>query len=253
MQQGLLNEQLPQEEPMPEEPMAMGGEGEMSDVDMAVEEAMAGGGMEDPGFGTVMASQEEEMALKQILDEIDIRLHGEASENITGVIESTEEPYQGISKASHSLVLGSYSKAVRDGVDATMDLYIAENGVIQQTVEMVFEFAEAMGKVSKEDDEVLSAAYMDTLRQVGETLLGVENPEIRQGAQELMLELELDAPIDTEGYAEQSEMGMEGQPTGPSPEMAQQPPQQASEPPPPAPQAPQQGPMPPMGPGQGMV
>lgn len=259
MEQGLLSEQLPQdaqaprEEPMPEESMAMGAEGEMSDVDMAVEEAMASGGMDETGFGTVMASEEEQAALNQILDEIDTRLHGAASENITGIIESSPEPFQGISQAAHSLVMGSYQLAAKEGLEPTMDMYIAENGIVQQTVEMVFEVAEAMGKVSVDDDEVLSAAYMDTLRQIGETLLGSDNPEIREGAQELMVELELGTEIGPEDYAEPSEMPQEGQPMPQDPQMAQGASQGASEAPPPPPQAPQQGPMPPMDPNQGMV
>lgn len=259
MEQGLLSEQLPQdaqaprEEPMPEESMAMGAEGEMSDVDMAVEEAMASGGMDETGFGTVMASEEEQEALNQILDEIDTRLHGAASENITGIIESSPEPFQGISQAAHSLVMGSYQLAAKEGLEPTMDMYVGENGVVQQTVEMVFEVAEAMGKVSVDDDEVLSAAYMDTLRQIGETLLGSDNPEIREGAQELMVELELGTEIGPEDYAEPSEMPQEGQPMAQDPQMAQEAPQNVSETPPPPPQAPQQGPMPPMDPNQGMV
>lgn len=231
----------------------MAGADEMSDVDMAVEEAMASGGMDETGFGTVMASEEEQAALNQILDEIDTRLHGAASENITGIIESSPEPFQGISQAAHSLVMGSYQLAAKEGLEPTMDMYVAENGVVQQTVEMVFEVAEAMGKVSVDDDEVLSAAYMDTLRQIGETLLGSDNPEIREGAQELMVELELGTEIGPEDYAEPSEMPQEGQPMPQDPQMAQGAPQGVSEAPPPPPQAPQQGPMPPMDPNQGMV
>lgn len=257
MEQGLLSEQLPQdaqaprEEPMPEEAAAM--EGEMSDVDMAVEEAMASGGMDETGFGTVMASEEEQAALDQILDEIDGRIHGPASENVTGAIESMPEAYMGISQAAYPLVMGSYQLAAKQGLNPTMDMYVAENGVVQQTVEMVFEVAEAMGKVSVDDDEVLSAAYMDTLRQIGETLLGSDNPEIREGAQELMVELELGTEIGPEDYAEPSEMPQEGQPMPQDPQMAQGAPQGVSEAPPPPPQAPQQGPMPPMDPNQGMV
>lgn len=258
MDRGLLSEQMPQDQemveeaPMPAEQEQMPPAEGMSDVDMAVEEAMASGGMEDTGFGTVMASEEEQQRLNQILDEIDLRLHGQVSENVTGIIESQPEAFQGIAQAAHTLVLASYKKAAKDGLDPTMDMYVAENGIIQQTVEMVFEVAEAMGKVSLEDDEVLSAAYMDTLRRVGETLLNVDNPEIREGAQELMVELELDTPIGPEDYAEPSEMPQEGQPTAPGPEMAQNQSQGVSGQPA-EPMAQPQGPMPPMGPDQGMV
>lgn len=246
MQQGLLSEQMPQDAQMvQEEPMAQGSEmgmgAGMSDVDMAVEDAMMSGEMENMGFGAQMASEEEQARLDAIMDEIEVRVHGELSQNMVEMLESYPEPFQGISHASHSLILGSFAKAGKDGLDPTADLYFAENGVIQQTVEMVFEVAEAMGKVTENDDEVLSAAYMDTLRRVGETMLDSENPEIREGAQEFMLEMELGVPVEPEMYAEPEELAMAGQPTGMPSEMPQE-----------APQAPS-GPLPPMGPEQGMI
>lgn len=250
MQQGLLSEQMPQDAQMvQEEPMPQGGdmgmgagaEAGMSDVDMAVEQAMASGALEDVGVGVEMASEEEQAQLDNIMDAIETKLHGELTQDVVGILEAMPEPFQGISQASYSLVMGSFDAASRNGLEPLADLYLAENGVVQQTVEMVFEFAEAMGKVTVDDDEVLSAAYMDTLRQIGENMLESENPMIRESAQELMVELELDTPIGPEDYAEPEELAMMEQPTGMGPEMAQGPSQAPS------------GPLPPMGPEQGMI
>ena len=265
MQRGLLEEemaasgQMPPESPEapmpnempPEEGMPSGG----SDVDMAVEDAMASGAVDDMGFGTQMASDEEQQRLDAIMEDMTSKIHGELSENVENLITAAPEPFQGISQAAHTLILGSYKNAAKAGLEPNADLYFAENGVIQQSVELVFEFAEAMDQVTAQDDEVLTAAYMDTLRRVGETMLNSENPELREGAQELMMELELGVPVEPEDYAEPSELGMEGQGTASGPQMAQSQSQGASGMPAPNAPAPQpapqqQGPMPPAGPGQ---
>ena len=233
--QGLLSEAMPQEE-------AINPQGGMSDVDMAVNEAMMGGGMESMGFGVEMASEEEHQKLQMIMDDIESKMHGNLSQEIVSLLENSQTVESGISQAAHSLILGSFNAAGREGIEPSADIYLGENGVIQETVELVYEMADAMGKVTEQPDEVLSAAYFDTLRRVGETMLGAEDPEIRESAQEMLAELELGMPVGPSDYAEEGEMPMEGQPTPMGAEMAQGASQGVSE-----------APLPPMGPQQGMI
>lgn len=239
--QGLLSDAMPQE-PMPPEEAGMAPQEAMSDVDMAVEGAMAGGEMEDMGFGAEMASPEEEALLQRIMDEIEKAMHGNASQNVTEVIKSIPEKSEAIAKASENLIMGSFSGAARKGLAPTADVYLAENGVVQETVEMVFEMAEAMGEVDVNDDETLSASYLLTLKLVGEVMLGAQDPEIRESAQEYLAELELGMPVSPSDYAEEGEIPMGAQGMGMEQQMAQGQPQAPSEPP-----------MPPMGPPQGMI
>jgi len=256
MMQGLLSEAMPQDPAMSQnagmgqDPMAQEG-ATMSDVDMAVEDAMMSGGMEDVGFGVEMASEEEHQMLEEIMDGVEDMIHGENADQVAKLLDSSPEPYQGISMASHTIAVAAYLKANKEGLEPSPDIFLAENGVIQETVELVFEVAEAMGKVTVDDDDELNAAYMDTLRLVGETLLEGENPEVVASAQELLVELELGTPISEEDYGDetvaqyqmgQQGMGMEEQMGG----------MQGQAPMPPA--APEQGGgMPPMAPNQGII
>lgn len=235
MLQGLLGDSMPQEQEM------MPQEGAMSDVDMAVEDAMMGGGMDDMGIGVEMASEEEHQKLQIIMDGIEKEMHGKMSDQIVGMIENAPEVSTGISMAAHAVIVGSFMAANKQGIEPEPDIYLGENGVIQETVELVYEIADAMNRVGADEDAVLSAAYLDTLRRVGDTLLGSEDPEIRESAQELLAEFELGMPVEPSDYAEPNELPMQGQPTDMGSEMAQGAPQGVS------------GPLPPMGPQQGMI
>lgn len=232
--QGLLGEAMPQNENMAP------AEG-MSDIDMAVNDAMMGGGMDDLGFGVEMASEEEQQKLEIIMDGIEKEMHGKMSDQIVGMIENSPDVATGISLAAHTIVTGSFMAANKQGIAPSADIYLGENGVIQETVELVYEFADAMNRVTGNPDEVLSAAYLDTLRKVGETLLNVEDPAIRESAQELLAELELGMPVEPSDYAEEGEIPMQGDAMAMGAEMAPEASQGVS------------GPLPPMTPEQGMI
>lgn len=231
--QGLLGDAMPQEENMAPQ------QGAMLDVDMAVEEAAMGGDMDQIGFGVAMASEEEQQILEAIMDDVEDKIHGDVTNQIVDSIRKSPDKFHGIAGAAHVVAMGAFMKANADGLEPDIDVLIAENGVAQQTVEMIFEVAESIGAVTMEDDEELTMAYMDTMRLIGETLLEMEDPEIVASAQEFMAELELDTPIRTEDYADlPPEEAMMGQEQAMAQE--QQMPQQG-------------GGMPPMGPPQGMV
>lgn len=239
--QGLLSEAMPQDMAMaPEEAMSDSTAG-MSDVDMAVNDAVMGGGMDNMGFGVEMASEEEQEKLEIIMDGIEKEMHGKMSDQIVGMIENSPDVANGISTAAHTIIVGSFMAANKQGIEPGADVYLGENGVIQETVELVYEFAEAMNRVTGNPDEVLSAAYLDTLRKVGETLLNVEDPEIRESAQELLAELELGMPVEPSDYAEAEELGMLDQAMSMEEQMAQEASQSVS------------GPLPSLGPEQGMI
>lgn len=239
--QGLLSDAMPQE-PLPPEAGGMVPQGGMSDVDMAVEGALAGGEMEDMGFGAEMASPEEEALLQKIMDEIEKAMHGDASQNVSQVLKTIPEKAEAIARTAENLIMGSFSGAARNGLAPNADVYLAENGVVQETVELVFEMAEAMGQVNMNDDETLSAAYFLTLKGIGEIMLGAQDPEIRESAQEYLAELELGVPVNPSDYAEEGEVPMSAQGMGMEQQMAQG-----------QPQAPSEAPLPPMGPPQGMI
>jgi hypothetical protein len=181
----------------PEMGMPSGG---MSDVDMAVEEAAMMGGMEADGFGTEMASEEEHQKLAEIMDFIEGAIHGEVTHTLVKIMQSHPEAYEGIALASTSIIAASFMQSSKAGVEPDMDIYLAENGVVQETVELMWELAEAANIVDLDDDDMLTAAYMDTLKMLGETLLEGENPEVTASAQELLMELETDQPVNADEY-----------------------------------------------------
>lgn len=180
----------------------MGAQG-MSDVDMAVDEAAMMGGMEEMGFGTEMASEEEHIMLGQIMDFIEGAIHGEATQQLVQIIREHPEAYEGIAQASNAVIVASYMKGNEAGVEQNPDIYLAENGVAQETVELMWELATAIDVVDEDDEDMLTAAYLDTLKLLGETLLEGENPEILASAQELLMEMELDQPVEAEQYMDE--------------------------------------------------
>lgn len=173
------------------------GKPQSSDIDQAVGMAAESGEMAEMGFGTVAASEEEHQMLKDVLDSIEMTLHGKGSAKIESIIEKAETAYEGVAAAAHVLVLGSYAQAGKQGLEVSDDVYFAENGVIQTTTELVWEVANAMGKVPAEDDGQFEAALFDTFRRIGETVVESDNPELAQSAQEFMLELETGQSIDS--------------------------------------------------------
>ena len=179
--------------------MGMPAEG-MSDVDMAVEEAAMMGGMGVDGFGVEMASEEEHQKLADIMDFIEGAIHGKTTHTLVEIMQSHPEAYEGIALASTAVITASFMQASRAGVEPDMDIYLAENGVVQETVELLWELAEAADVVDIDDDDMLTAAYMDTLKMLGETLLEGENPVVVASAQELLMELETDQPVEAEQY-----------------------------------------------------
>jgi len=216
--------------------------GPPSDVDAAVNEAVESSAFEEMGMGVEMASEEEHQTLKQILDSIELAIHGNGSDRIVNLIDSADEPFEGIAMAAHALTLASYMQANKEGIPVDEGMYLAENGAVEQTVEMLWEVADAMGKVDADDDAQLSAAYLNTMQRIGETLLEEDDTRAVKSAQELLIEMETGEEVSGEAVFEEerqmAQAGAQGQGGPPMPPNAPQAPG--------GPQAAPQGPMPPM-------
>lgn len=175
------------------------------DVDMAVNAAMQSDAASDM-FGMEMASDEEHMMLKSILDSVEMAIHGQHSGKVEEILKNAPSAYEGVASAAHVLSVASYMQANKQGLEPSPDLYFAENGVIQTTTEMVWEVAEAMGIKGVEDDAQFEAALFDTYRRIGETVMEEENPAVVQSAQELMIEMETGESFDSSQVEDQMPM-----------------------------------------------
>lgn len=197
------------------------------DVMAAVEGAMASEEFSELGIGTELASEEEQMKLGAIVDSVQQAIHGNSSDRIVQLLEQHKEPYQGLGAAGHVLTIAAYMQANKQGMEPGTDVFLAENGVVQTTMELLWEVAVSMGKVDNNDDEQFAAALLDVQRRIGETILEEDNPQAIRSAQEMLLEMETGEPVTQmmpgdrpEGMAgpdgqPQPEPGTEG-PPGPS-------------------------------------
>lgn len=194
-----------------------------------VEEAFASNEFDDMGFGVEMASEEEQALHDSLMEGIIDVIHGSQSDKVAELIMGTEEPYEGISMAGQAILLSAHMEAHRQGVEVPMDVYMGENGVVQETTEVLWEVAGATGVVNPDDEEQLTAAFLNTIRLLGESMLELDDPTAVASAQEFLLELELGHEVNAADYMG-DEMSMMG---GQDPSMMQEP-------------MPQQGGMPPM-------
>lgn len=152
------------------------------------------------GVGTEPASEEEQAALDGVMDGIVNALHGNASQQIVQSLKSAPDLVTGVSMIAAPLVQQADMELQGMGQEVPDDIWFAENGAIQQTVELVWEMAEAAGLPGSEDESQLEAAYMQTMSQIGEYLYE-NDPDSVLEAQEALMEGELGA--DTMSQLEQ--------------------------------------------------
>ena len=174
-----------------------------NDVESAVNAAIESDDMTNMGFGTELASDEEHRVLSDIMDSIEMTLHGNASNKVENLLKNSETPFEGVAAASQLLIIQSYKQANKQGIEVSPDLYFAENGVIQTTTELVWEFADAMGLVGEGDDGQFEASLFDTFRRIGETVMDQQNPELAKSAEEMMIEMETGEPFDSDEIPEE--------------------------------------------------
>ena len=176
-----------------------------------VEEAFASNEFDDMGFGVEMASEEEQALLQSVMDGIVEVIHGNQSDKVAELIIGSGEPYEGISMAAHAIILAAHMEAHRQGVDIPSDVFLGENGAAQETVELLWEVATSIGVVSPDDEEQLSAAYLNTIRLIGEAMLELDDPSAVASAQEFLLELELGHEVNSADYMVDEMSMMDGQ------------------------------------------
>lgn len=198
------------------------------DVMAAVDGAMESDEFNELGIGTELASEEEQQKMESIVDSIQSAIHGTGSDRIVELLEKNKEPYQGLGVAGHVLSLAAYMQANKQGLEPDADLFLAENGVVQTTMELLWEVAVSMGKVKNDDDQQFAAALIDAERRIGETILEEGDPEAIASAQKMMLEMETGEPV-TEMMADEEAaqmVGPEGEQMPPEGPPQQGPPQQ---------------------------
>lgn len=172
-----------------------------NDIDKAVDSAMESGALEDLGVGVEMASPEEQKMLDSVMDSMEVAIHGKGSQKVVDILEKAEQPYQGLGRAGHVLLLSSYMKANKQGLEVPPDVYFGENGAIQQTMEMLWEVGMATGKVREDDEDQFNASLFEVERLIGETILNEEDPGPAREAQEFMVELETGEAVEAPSNA----------------------------------------------------
>ena len=155
------------------------------------------------GFGTVPATEEENQKLEVVLDGIERQIHGPMRDDIIQLLSSNPELWISVASASQSLLEGANQKLAEQGIDIEPDMFFGENGIIQSTVEMVFELGVAAGVPNADDSNQLDAAFMQVMKNIGEELHETDDTSAVE-AQELALEMEFG-----DGVIELAEEGFE--------------------------------------------
>lgn len=207
---GMENEMPPMGGEMPMDDSMMGEDPMMARL---VNDAFASNEFNDMGEGVEMASEEEQQMLQAIVDGIEEAIHGPQADQIVELFQSYEQAYEGIAAAAHALCLSAFMQGHEQGVEVPTEVFLAENGAVQVTVELLWEVAEAINMVDPDDEEQAAAAYFDTLRRLGETILELDDPTAVASAQEYLFEMELGFDVNAEDYMDipmEDEMMMGG-------------------------------------------
>lgn len=141
------------------------------------------------GQGTIPATPEEQQIVDVVNDGIEQQIHGKFRDDLVELLTSTPELWNNVATASTMLLEGAYGKTAEQVVEVPPDAWFGENGIIQTTVEMVFEVANAIGMPGAEDDDQLNAAYMKVMTTIGEELYEEDDVAVAE-AQQLMIDAE---------------------------------------------------------------
>lgn len=144
----------------------------------------------DLGVGTIEASEEENQKLDVVLTGIESQIHGKHRDKLVTMLRSQPELWRSVSDASVVILEAAEQKLAEQGIDLEPDYFFGENGIIQSTVEMVYELAVAAGAPKANDSNQLDMAYMHVMSQIGEELYETDDAAVAE-AQQAILELEL--------------------------------------------------------------
>lgn len=142
------------------------------------------------GIGTEPATEEENQKLEVVMDGIEAQIHGPNRDKIVSMLTSTPELWNNIANAAVTILEGAHQKLAQQKVELEPDYYFGENGIIQSTVELLFELAVAAGAPKANDSNQLDAAYMKTMTMIGEDLYETDDVASAE-AQQAMIDLEL--------------------------------------------------------------
>lgn len=141
------------------------------------------------GMGTEPATDEENARIEPVLTAIERQIHGPFRDDIMELLDSTPELWLNVASASESLLEGVHQKLAEQQEDFGPEYWFGENGIIQTTVEMVYELAVAGDTVNSSDSNQLDAAYMKVVQQIGDELFTDDDAAAAE-AQQLMVDLE---------------------------------------------------------------
>lgn len=143
----------------------------------------------EPEMDLEEASPEEEELLNATMDSIEEIIHGQMRDKIVTALDSTPELYQSISTTAANILERVSHKMDEQQIPNDGGIFFGVNGAIQQTVELLWEVAEAMGHPATKDEDNLPAAYLATLGIIGEHMM--EDEESAREAQAFLIDLEM--------------------------------------------------------------
>ena len=140
-----------------------------------------------PQEGYEYASPEDEQLLDSVMDTVEQIIHGSQRENMVGMIEAGPDLWQSVPRIVHMITHGVAVKMEEQQIPDD-GMFFAQNGVVQQTFEMVWELADAIGHPAAQDDEQFQAAYMHTLKLLGDDMM--DDTESAKEAQAFLIDTE---------------------------------------------------------------
>lgn len=114
------------------------------------------------------ASEDEQALLEKFMEKVVQYLHGKRSDQLIQMMSEAPELHMGIAEVAFNTALVIYQKAVEAGEEIHMDMLVAENGIVQQTVELVYELAEAAGLDDTEGEDEIDKAFIIVMQRVGD-------------------------------------------------------------------------------------
>lgn len=140
-------------------------------------------------IGAEPATEEEEQMLKTVMDGVEQAIHGEFRSDVIDIINShPTELWQSTGQLATMIVTRAAHQLDAQEIPYDSSIFFGENGAIQETVEMLWEVADALGHPMAEDEDQFVGAYFATLKNLGEMMF--EDEESAKEAQDFMLEQE---------------------------------------------------------------
>lgn len=139
------------------------------------------------GIGTTPASEEENQMLEKVMMGIEQQLHGKGRDKFVELLRIGDQPWETVAQTSVMLLKGADVALAERGIDLEPDFWFGENGIIQSTVELVYEVALAVDAPGIDDDDnQLDTAYMRAVQLIGDELFETDDTAAMEAAQEMV-------------------------------------------------------------------